>query len=55
MFNSAPQHSPSRRRFGLTELLLIAGILAFAAFTLVNDGHETFGTLLSGFGKVIGG
>ncbi|MBL8597992.1 MAG: hypothetical protein J0I48_13610 [Devosia sp.] len=56
MFNSATDTSDHRRRrFGMTEVLLIAGILAFSAFTLVNDGRQTLGTLLSGFEDAIGG
>lgn len=54
MFNPT-HHGPSRRRFGLTELMLVAGILVFGAYALLNDGHETFGTLVSGLEKVIGG
>ena len=49
------QNSLRRRRFGLTEVLLIAGILAFGAFTLVNDGRETFDSLLGGVEDVLGG
>ena len=45
----------ARRRFGLTEVLLVAGILAFSAFTLVNDGRQTVGTLLSGFEDALRG
>jgi hypothetical protein len=55
MLSPATHRSPSRRRFGLTEVLLIAGILAFGALTLVNDGRQTFGGLLSGFDEVLGG
>ncbi len=56
MFNPVTDQNGHRRhRFGLTEVLLIAGILVFSAFTLVNDGRESFDTLLSGFEEVIGG
>jgi hypothetical protein len=56
MFNPATDHSGQHRpRFGLTEVLLIAGILVFSAFTLVNDGRQSLDTLLSGFEDVIGG
>jgi hypothetical protein len=56
MFDPATQdNGHHRRRFGLTEVLLVAAILAFSAFTLVNDGRETLGTLMSGFQDVIGG
>jgi hypothetical protein len=44
-----------RPRFGLTEVLLIAAILAFGAFTLVNEGHHSLGTLLAGFEDVVRG
>ena len=54
MFNPAT-HNLRRRRFGLTEVLLIAGFLVFGGFTLVNDGRETVGSLLSGFDDVLGG
>jgi hypothetical protein len=55
MFDQAAHHTPSRRRFGLTEVLLIVGILAFGAFTLVNEGRQTFDTLRTGVADVIGG
>lgn len=56
MFNMVTDHKGyHRRRFGLTEVLLVAGILAFSAFTLVNDGRQTFGTLLSGFEDALRG
>jgi len=54
MFDQAAHHTPSRR-FGLTEVLLIVGILAFGAFTLVNEGRQTFDTLRMGVADVIGG
>jgi hypothetical protein len=49
MFNLSTHESGYRRRFGLTEILLVAGILCFGAFALISDGHQTFSTLLSGF------
>ena len=55
MFSTVPHQAGHRRRFGLTEVLLVVGILAFGGFTLVNEGHQTFGSLLSGVGRVIGG
>ena len=55
MFNPAHHHSLTRRRFGLTEVLLIAGILVFGGFTLVSDGRQTLGTLLAGVERVLGG
>ena len=56
MFGTVTDHrSTRRRRFGLTEVLLIAGILAFSAFALVNDGRHTFGSLLSGFEDALRG
>ena len=56
MFIMVTDHKvTNRRRFGLTEVLLVAGILAFSAFTLVNDGRQTVGTLLSGFEDALRG
>ena len=49
MLSPATHHSPSRRRFGLTEILLIAGILVFGAFTFAGDDRHNFGSLLSGY------
>jgi len=42
---SPAHHRASRRRFGLTEVLLIAGILVFGALTLFGDGHTVSGLL----------
>lgn len=42
MFSPATHHSHPRRRFGLTEVLLIAGILVFGTFTFVGDGRHAF-------------
>ena len=56
MFIAITDHKAyRRRRFRLTEVLLVAAILAFSAFTLVNDGRQTFGTLLSGVEEAIRG
>ena len=44
MLSPATHHHHSRRRFGLTEVLLIAGILVFGALMLFGDG----GHMLSG-------
>jgi len=44
-----------RPRLGLTEVLLIAGILAFGAFTLVNEGQHGLRTLLAGVEHVVRG
>jgi hypothetical protein len=52
---SPTHHQRSRRRFGLTEVLLIVGILVFGGFALVNDGRDTVGALLSGVEHVLGG
>lgn len=52
MFNSTAR---PRRRFGLTEVLLVAAILAFGGFTLINDGQQTVGTLIDGMHEIIGG
>jgi len=56
MLNTANHQDGLRRpRFGLTEVLLIAGILAFGAFALVHEGRHSVGTLLAGFEDVVGG
>jgi hypothetical protein len=44
-----------RRRFGFTEVLLVAAILALGAFTLIDDGRLSLGSLLAGVGQVLGG
>jgi hypothetical protein len=54
MLSPAAHHSHHRRRFGLTEVLLIAGILVFGALTLLSDNHQNFGGLLSGIEDVAG-
>lgn len=43
-------HHGSYRRpsFGVTEVLLIAGILAFGAFALVSQGGDGIGSLFAG-------
>jgi hypothetical protein len=56
MVNPTGHHNGIRRsRFGLTEVLLIAAILAFGAFAMINEGHLSLGTLLAGFEEVIRG
>ena len=56
MLNTTHHHDGIRRpRLGLTEVLLIAGILALGAFTLVNEGRHSLGTLLAGFEDAIRG
>lgn len=42
MLSPATHHIHSRRRFGLTEVLLIAGILVIGAMTLLGDGNHAF-------------
>jgi hypothetical protein len=44
-----------RRRFGLTEVLLIAGIVVFGGLALVNDGRLSFGPAFAGVENVRGG
>jgi hypothetical protein len=54
----SPAHNDKalrRPRFGLTEVLLIAGILAFGAFALINEGQQGLHTLLSGVEDVVRG
>jgi hypothetical protein len=56
MLNPTGHHDGIRRpRLGLTEVLLIAAILAFGAFALVNEGRHSLGTLLAGFEDVVRG
>jgi hypothetical protein len=45
MLSPATHHHPTRRRFGLTEVMLIAGILAFGALTLFGEGGQTLSAL----------
>lgn len=49
-----PTNTQRHRRFGLTEALLIAGILVFGGFALLSDGRVTPAALLSGFDQTIG-
>lgn len=56
MFHLASHHVGFRRpRFGLTEVLLIAGIIAFGGFTLVGEGGQAVETLLAGVKDVLRG
>jgi hypothetical protein len=56
MFNTfSDENLHQRRRFGFTEVLLVAAILALGVFTLIDDGRLSLGTLLSGVGQVLGG
>ena len=56
MLTPAHHHKASHRpRLGLTELLLIAGILALGVFTLVNEGQHGLHTLLTGVQDVVRG
>jgi hypothetical protein len=56
MFHAATHHNGLRRpRFGITEVLLIVGILAFGGFTLVDEGRQTLETLLAGVEDVVRG
>jgi hypothetical protein len=48
------QQTSHRRRFGVTEALLVAGILAFGGFALLSDGRMTPASFLSGFDQIIG-
>jgi hypothetical protein len=54
MLNTRYDHS-RRPRLGLTEVLLVAAILAFGAFTLINEGGQSLSTVLAGFEQVIRG
>ena len=54
MFHPAPDETrATRRRFGLTEALLIAAILAFGGFTLVSDGRLSMGSLIAGVDETL--
>ena len=56
MLTPAHDHKAFRHpRFGLTEILLIAGILAFGAFTLINEGQHGRHVLLTGVQNVVRG
>ena len=55
MLSPAQHQNHPRRRFGITEVLLIAGILVFGGFALVNDGRANLGSLLPGIENVRGG
>ena len=48
MLSPATHHHRPRRRFGRTEVLLIAAILACGALTLFGDGSHPLVTLLLG-------
>ena len=48
MLSPAAHHHHARRRFGLTEVLLIAGILVFGAVTLFSSGDRPISALLFG-------
>jgi hypothetical protein len=54
MSTRVQQPSHRARRFGLTEVLLIAGILAFGGFVLLSDGRMTAASFLSGFDQIVG-
>ena len=56
MLTPAHDHKAFHRpRFGLTEVLLIAAILAFGAFALINEGQQGLHTLLTGVEDVVRG
>lgn len=46
--------TPARRRFGLTEALLVVAILLFGGFALVTDGRMSLGSLLDSYDETIG-
>ena len=45
-------HNSTRRRFGRTEVLFIAGILLFGAITLFGSGEHPIGSLTLGSTQV---
>ena len=49
---AAHHHNSTRRRFGRTEVLLIAGILLFGAITLFGSGEHPIGSLTLGSTQV---
>lgn len=54
MTSPAPHSSATRlRRFGLGQVLLIAGILAFGAFVLLAEGRTTTDGLLTSFDQIV--
>ena len=55
MFHPVPDETRTkRRRFGFAEIAVVAAILVFGGFTLVADGRQSLGDLLSGFSETIG-
>ena len=55
MFQPVPDETRTkRRRFGFAEIAVVAAILAFGGFTLVADGRQSLGDLLTGLSEAIG-
>ena len=54
MFDTAPNPNKPRRRFGLTEAIVVVAILVFGGFTLVTEGRQSVGSLLAGYDKAMG-
>jgi hypothetical protein len=54
MFDTTSPHGRVRRRFGLTEAVLVVAILAFGGFAMVTDGRQSFSSLLAGYDQAIG-
>ena len=48
MLSPAAHHHHTRRRFGLTEVLLIAAIVVFGALTLFGGSEHPVSSLLFG-------
>ena len=46
MLSPAAHHHPTRRRFGRTEVLLIAAIVVFGALTLLGSTEHPVSSLL---------
>lgn len=54
MFDTAPNGEQPRRRFGLTEAVLVIAILLFGGFALLSDGRPSVSSLLAGYDEAIG-
>jgi hypothetical protein len=54
MTSPSPHSYATRpRRFGLGQVLLIAGILVFGAFVLLTEGRTTTDGLLNSFDQIV--
>jgi len=54
MFETAPNEESPRRRFGLTEAVVVVAILLFGGFALVSDGRQSVDSVLAGYAEAVG-